>query len=103
MIAFEQHISLSKHFPIQSGFLRGKTIGYVKAVDEVGLTIREGETFSLVGESGCGKTTAASLILLLQTPTSGDVRFRNVSLTGLSANERKAHARDVQAVFQDPY
>ena len=68
---------LSKHFPIQSGFLRGKTFDYVKAVDEVGFTIREGETFSLVGESGCGKTTAASLILLLQTPTSGDVRSRS--------------------------
>jgi oligopeptide/dipeptide ABC transporter ATP-binding protein len=95
--------NLSKHFPIQSGFLRGKTIGYVKAVDDVGFTIREGETFSLVGESGCGKTTAASLILLLQEPTSGDVRFRNESITNLSANERKAYARDVQAVFQDPY
>ena len=101
-ILLETH-DLSKHFPIQSGFLRGKTIGYVKAVDEVSFTIRRGETFSLVGESGCGKTTAASLILLLQEPTSGEVRFRSQPLTGLSANERKAYSRDVQAVFQDPY
>jgi oligopeptide/dipeptide ABC transporter ATP-binding protein len=101
-ILLETH-DLSKHFPLQSGFLRGKTIGYVKAVDEVSFTIRRGETFSLVGESGCGKTTAASLILLLQEPTSGEVRFRSQPLTGLSANERKAYSRDVQAVFQDPY
>ena len=94
---------LSKHFPIQSGFLRGKTIGYVKAVDEVGFAIRKGETFSLVGESGCGKTTAAGLILMLQEPTSGDVRFRDASITDLSASDRKAYTRDVQAVFQDPY
>ena len=101
-ILLETH-DLSNHFPIQSGFLRGKTIGYVKAVDEVSLTIRKGETFSLVGESGCGKTTAASLILLLQEPTAGEVRFRNQSLSGLSASARKAYTREVQAVFQDPY
>jgi ABC-type oligopeptide transport system ATPase subunit len=94
---------LSKHFPIQSGFLRGKTIGYVKAVDEVSFQICKGETFSLVGESGCGKTTAASLILLLQEPTAGDVSFRNMSMTELSPSERKAYTREVQAVFQDPY
>ncbi|PON16865.1 hypothetical protein C2W62_16225 [Candidatus Entotheonella serta] len=94
---------LSKHFPIQSGFLRGKTIGYVKAVDEVSFRLRKGETFSLVGESGCGKTTAASLILMLNEPTSGDVVFENKPLTGLSATERKAYTRRVQAVFQDPY
>jgi oligopeptide/dipeptide ABC transporter ATP-binding protein len=101
-ILLETH-DLSKHFPLQSGFLRGKTIGYVKAVDEVSFTIRRGETFGLVGESGCGKTTAASLILLLQEPTAGEVRFRDKSLTGLSASARKAYSRDVQAVFQDPY
>lgn len=94
---------LSKHFPIQSGFLRGKTIGYVKAVDEVSFSLQKGETFSLVGESGCGKTTAASLILLLQEPTSGEVFFENASLTGISAAERKTYTRHVQAVFQDPY
>ncbi len=94
---------LSKHFPIQSGFLRGKTIGYVKAVDEVSFRLRKGETFSLVGESGCGKTTAASLILLLNEPTSGEVRFEDMPLTGLSTADRKTYARHVQAVFQDPY
>ena len=94
---------LKKHFPIHSGFLRGKTIGYVKAVDDVSFTIDQGETFSLVGESGCGKTTAANLILLLLSLTEGDILFRNQSLTGLSGSERKAYSKSVQAVFQDPY
>ena len=94
---------LSKHFPIQSGFFRGTTIGHVKAVDEVSFRLCKGETFSLVGESGCGKTTAASLILMLNEPTAGEVFFENMSLSEMSAAERKTYTRHVQAVFQDPY
>ena len=65
--------ALTKHFPIKSGLLRGKTIGHVKAVDDVSFAISKGETFGLVGESGCGKTTAANLILLLEPLTDGEI------------------------------
>jgi oligopeptide/dipeptide ABC transporter ATP-binding protein len=94
---------LTKHFPLKGGFLRGQIIGHVPAVDGVSFAIRTGETFGLVGESGCGKTTAANLILLLQAPTAGEIFFRNRSLAGLSSRERKEYSRHVQAVFQDPY
>ncbi len=95
--------ALTKHFPIKSGLLRGKTIGHVKAVDDVSFTISKGETFGLVGESGCGKTTAANLILLLEPLTDGEIFFRNESLAGLSSTARREYTRHVQAVFQDPY
>lgn len=95
--------ALTKHFPIKSGFLRGTIIGHVKAVDSVSFTIRKGETFGLVGESGCGKTTAANLILLLQTPTAGELFFKEMSLASLSRTARWEYSRHVQAVFQDPY
>jgi len=94
---------LTKHFPIKGGFLRGKTLGHVKAVDGVSFAIRQGETFGLVGESGCGKTTTANLILLLQTPTDGEIFFRTMSLARLSSRERREYSRHVQVVFQDPY
>ncbi len=94
---------LTKHFPITSGFFRGKFIGHVQAVDDVNFAVDAGETFSLVGESGCGKTTIANLILLLHPPTDGGIFFRNKSLAGLSSRERREYARHVQVVFQDPY
>jgi oligopeptide/dipeptide ABC transporter ATP-binding protein len=75
----------------------------VKAVDGVTFAIGRGETFGLVGESGCGKTTVANLILLLHTPTVGEIVFRNRPVVRLTADELKAYRRSVQAVFQDPY
>ena len=95
--------SLAKHFPVKSGLLRRRTLGYVKAVDGVDFAIDPAETFGLVGESGCGKTTVANLILLLHTPSEGEIRFRDRPLAGLMSADLKAYRRSVQAVFQDPY
>jgi hypothetical protein len=67
---------LKKYFPIQKGLLR-KTVGYVKAVDDVSFFVREGETLGLVGESGCGKTTAGRCIIRLYEPTGGEVKFKS--------------------------
>jgi len=75
----------------------------VKAVDGVDFAINSGETFGLVGESGCGKTTVANLILLLHMPTAGEIRFRGRPLTQLMSTDLKEYRRSVQAVFQDPY
>lgn len=95
--------SLTKYFPVKGGWLKRQPLGYVKAVDGVDFAIQPGETFGLVGESGCGKTTVANVILLLHPPTSGEIWFRGRAQTGLSPDELKAYRRAVQAVFQDPY
>jgi oligopeptide/dipeptide ABC transporter ATP-binding protein len=90
---------LSKHFTVRSD--RGKAT--VRAVENVNLEIPEGQTIALVGESGCGKTTIAKLVLMLEHPTSGSVNFAGKSLAGMSRKEIKDYRRHVQAVFQDPY
>src|ERR1041385_1246234 len=94
---------LKVHFPVaRGGFLRtSKAI--VKAVDGVNLDIQSGETMGLVGESGCGKTTLGRAILRLTEPTSGQVLFKDRDLAQLSARELRAHRRQLQVVFQDPY
>ena len=94
---------LVKHFPLKGGLFRGRTIGLVRAVDGVSFSINQGETFALVGESGCGKTTLANLILKLIEPTSGEILFQGKSVNNASRSESKAYHRAVQAVFQDPY
>ena len=95
--------SAVKHFPVKTGLLSNKTVGTVRAVDDVSFSIFENQTFALVGESGCGKTTVANLILKLLDLTSGDILFRGNSLEGMATQEVKDYRRRVQAVLQDPY
>ena len=95
--------NLKKYFPVSRGFVRQRTVGWVKAVDGVSFSIKKGETFGLVGESGCGKTTIAKLILMLERPSAGSVHFRGEDVATLSKKGIKEYCRTVQAVFQDPY
>jgi len=94
---------LKKHFPVMKGVIFQKPIGVVKAVDGISYTIGGGETLGLVGESGCGKTTTAKLILMLERPTAGTIRFRGQDIQTLERKELKTYRRGVQAVFQDPF
>ena len=94
--------NLVKYFPFKAGILR-KTVAYVKAVDGISFKILRGETFGLVGESGCGKSTVANLILKLLEPTGGDIMFDGQSLRDMSPPALREYRRAVQAVFQDPY
>jgi oligopeptide/dipeptide ABC transporter ATP-binding protein len=93
---------LKKHFPVKKGLLR-RTVGHVYAVDGVSFTINEGETLGLVGESGCGKTTAGRAVLRLIEPTSGSVKVEGREITGLSKVEMRPYRREMQIVFQDPF
>ena len=78
-------------------------VGYIKAVDDVSFELRKGETFGLVGESGCGKTTLAKCILLLESLTSGQIKVLSKDIAFLNRKERREYRSTVQAVFQDPY
>ncbi|WP_179194913.1 ABC transporter ATP-binding protein [Bacillus sp. EAC] len=90
------------HFPIKGGFL-GKVQGHVKAVDGVSFDIHKGETFGLVGESGCGKSTTGRVLLRLLEATSGSVEFDGTDLFSLSNQELREKRRDMQLIFQDPF
>ena len=94
--------SLEKKFPIQRGLLK-KTVGHIHAVDGVSFDIAQGETLGLVGESGCGKSTTARVILRLLEATGGEVLFNGTSIHSLSDDEMRALRKDIQIVFQDPY
>ena len=88
-------------FPIRTGVLK-RIKGHVRAVDGVDLTIFPGETLALVGESGCGKTTVGRSILQLVEATGGNIWFRGVNLSALSADSFRAYRRQIQVVMQDP-
>ncbi len=93
---------LTKRFPITKGFLQRK-VAEVHAVEDVSFTIMQGETLGLVGESGCGKSTTARLVLKLLEATSGTIRFEGKDVTGLGRREMRPLRREMQMVFQDPY
>jgi oligopeptide transport system ATP-binding protein len=93
---------LQKLFPLGGGAF-GTRQGTIHAVDGVSFTIEKGRTFALVGESGCGKSTTARLILQLERPTGGSIRFRGADVTRMRRSELKGYKKAVQAVFQDPF
>jgi len=94
---------LVKHYPLTRGVLFKKRIGEVKAVDGVSFDLAAGETLGIVGESGCGKSTVARMLVHLERPTAGTIRYKGEDITGLSGRALKAVRRNIQMVFQDPY
>jgi oligopeptide transport system ATP-binding protein len=95
--------NLVKHFPVRSRGLLRRQVGEVHAVCGVSFDLAERETLGLVGESGCGKSTTARVVLNLQPATSGEVHYQGRELTSLSRSQMRALRRDLQIVFQDPY
>ncbi|MFE2931581.1 ABC transporter ATP-binding protein [Streptomyces sp. NPDC059278] len=94
---------LVKHYPLTQGILIKKQIGAVKAVDGVSFDLTAGETLGIVGESGCGKSTVAKMLVHLEEPTAGAIRYKGEDITKLSGRALKAVRRNIQMVFQDPY
>ncbi|MGB9857603.1 MAG: ABC transporter ATP-binding protein [Dictyoglomaceae bacterium] len=95
--------NLKKYFPIKRGVVFSKHVGDVKAVDGISFSIRRGETVGLVGESGCGKSTTARVIIRLIEPTDGEIFFEGKDITKLPQNELRKLRKDLQIIFQDPY
>ena len=96
-------VNLKKYFPVTKGLLISKITGYIKAVDGISFQLRSGETLGVVGESGCGKSTTAKMMLMLEEPTDGSILFEGQDVHNSSAEVRKSYRSSVQAVFQDPW
>lgn len=94
--------NLKKHFPVKAGFFK-KTVGHVKACDGITFDLYKGETLSLVGESGCGKSTTGRAIIKLLDPTDGEVIFKGKKVFDMGRNDLKKLRQDMQIIFQDPY
>ena len=94
---------LKKHFPVTKGVLISKTTGWIKAVDGISFSIQPGETLGIVGESGCGKSTTAKMLLMLEEPTEGTILFQGSDISQSDAEARREYRSSVQAVFQDPW
>jgi len=95
--------SLIKHFPITRGIIFQRKVGAVHAVDDVSFEVLRGETLGIVGETGCGKTTTARLIMRLLEPTSGTIEFDGRDISHVKGHDLKALRREMQMIFQDPY
>jgi oligopeptide/dipeptide ABC transporter ATP-binding protein len=93
---------LKQYFPIKGGIF-GRIVNHVKAVDDISFTIYEGETVSIVGESGCGKSTTGRAILRLDEPTGGEIRFNGIDLLSLNKSQLRSIRKDLQVIFQDPF
>src|ERR1700709_25245 len=102
MNAVLEAAGLRQPFPARRGFFGGDH-GVVRAVDDISFAVDSGKTLGVVGESGCGKTTTAKLVLGLETPTGGAICFDGRNLVGLDKSGRRHYRKSVQAVFQDPF
>lgn len=94
--------NLKVYYPIRGGFFR-RVVDHVRAVDDISFELKQGETYGLVGESGCGKTTTGRTIIGLNKSTSGEILFEGKDLTKLSRKDFHLHRQDIQMIFQDPY
>ncbi|MBL4952388.1 ATP-binding cassette domain-containing protein [Neobacillus sp. OS1-32] len=101
-MAFLKVNNLKVYYPIRGGFFR-RVVAHVKAVDDISFELNQGETYGLVGESGCGKTTTGRTIMGLIKATSGEVLFENQDLLKMNRRDFNQHRKDIQMIFQDPY